>query len=718
MERTDIVNNSTPLNRFTGIDDNPGAPIEPREPQYPLHCPYVPFLAEKGTTKKIYPNGGERLAIYGTSSFDKLSPYYNEYSYMSNILMANANIHATQRVKPEDAPPPANVTLYMDVLATKIPKYKRNSDGGYVTNELDEKVSDGVIDGWKIRYFAGTSPAGMKLGEQKINNNGSMVDNTDPDNPVRSKLVPIYDMAAAEFGKYYSNLGTRISPITGNNLKSRFLSEGKFLPYEISIIERSDTNTKGTAKKTLSGGAYSTVSFKKDSIHPYTEGILDVDLVFPHNWYTEELTAPAIKYYDFDNMYMYYDNLENLLKGFISTEKNYVSDEPEVWEDGVEAATIDWFDFTAEGDLAGEEHLLNWVSLKSSGKQINYFSVIKDEGVVAIPAGMTEVTIGSDSTLYLIGGGDGTLNIEEINKHVVNLMKEYLDPDAEVTVLSLNQETSFYDVGIPLDKKKELTNMLAVRPDTIVHFATHQYEYGETPMTTDEEYATALAILARAELIPESEIYGTSICRATVIMGSMQDINSVSKYRYTQNFELGNILAPYLGAANGKMNPLMCLDNGRANTILTLGKEYTPRYIPDSFKQVVWTAGVNYSEVYKTTQRAFLAVKTVHNNEQSILTDPILCYLNAKLCRVMDLAHKTFAGNTKDSNEVFANMLVKFMEKEMEGVIDNDRFTVTFRVSFTDPAVEGRLYAYRVFADVTGNVMKTAQVSTVATYAN
>ena len=718
MERTDNINNSTPLNRFTGIDDNPGDVIQPRAPQYPMHCPYVPFLASKGTTKKIYPNGGERLAIYGSTSFDRLSPYYTEYSYLSNILIGNANIHATQRVKPTDAPPPANVTLYVDVLEVPIPLYKRNSDGSYVTDDLDQKVSEGTTPGWRIKYFAATSPAGMKLGEQTIKNTGSMIDNTDPLNPKRSKLVPIYDMAAAEFGKFYSNLGTKISPVVGNNLKSRFLTEGKFLPYEISIIERSDTNTKGTVKKTLSGGSSTTVSFKKDSINPYTEATLDVDLLFPHNWYTEELTAPAIKYYDFDNMYMYYDNLQNLLNGFMATEATHISDTPVVWEDNVSAATIDWFDFTNDTNLIGEEHLLNWVTLKSSGKQVNYFSVIKDDSVVALPAGMTEVTIGSDSTLYLLGGGDGTVNITEINKHMTNLMKDYLDPDAKVTVLDLNRETSVYDVGIPLADKKELTNMLAVRPDTIVHFATHQYEQGETPMSTDDEYAAAIAILARAELIPESEIYGTTICRATVVMGSYRDVNSMSKYRYTQNFELANILSPYLGAANGKMNPLKCLDNGRANTILTLGKDYTPEYIPDSFKQTLWTKGVNYSESYLTTQRAFLAIKTVHDNEQSILTDPILCYLNGTICRIMDLGHKTFSGNTKDSNEVFANALVKFMEAQLDGVIDNGRFGVTFRVVFTDPAVAGRKYAYKVFADVTGNVMKTAQVSTVATFAN
>ncbi len=262
-----------------------------------------------------------------------------------------------------------------------------------------------------------------------------------------------------------------------------------------------------------------------------------------------------------------------------------------------------------------------------------------------------------------------------------------------------------------------MVNMIAVRPDTIIHLCTHQLAYAETPMTTDEEYGTAIALLARAEIFPESEIWATSVCRATIIMGSMEDIDSVSKYRYTQNFELANILANYLGAASGKMKPLRALDASRANTILTLGKNYTPKFIPDSFKETIWGKGVTYSEPYKINQRAFLAVRTIHDNEQSILTSPIALYANAVMCRIIDAAHKEFAGNEKDSNEVFANNMIKWMENEVLGVFDNDRFTVEFEVIFTADDLQ-RKYSYNVIGKIYGNVMRTAQVTTIATYAN
>jgi hypothetical protein len=720
MERTNLINNSTPLNRFTGIQDNPAAPLPYREPEYPIHCPLVPVFTAKGPAgKKIYPSGAERMRLYGSTSFDRISKYFNEYTKLSNLLISEGNIHAMIRVKPSDAPAPANTTLWMDVLATKVPLYKRSSDGSIVVDQLGDKVVEVdtnddpiMIDGFKVKYFTSTHPLGMKFGEQVIDLNGSM---EDIDTGVKSKLVPILDIAGKDFGEFYSNLGFKINPIVGNALKSGFLTDGKFLPYEFSLYERADAVTTGTPIKTLSGGSATTVSFAKDKLHPYTEGILDVDLLVPHNWYDESETAINVKYYDYDNIHFYYENLDNLLKQFLATETPHISATPVEWADNVEAATIDWFDFTSDSDIDDEQHLVNWVTLKSSGKQINYFSIIKDTDPTTAPAGKTEVTLGADSVIYLQGGGDGTISMEEMEKAISAIMKDYLDSDAQVTQLVSNKESSFYDVGMGLEAKKELANMLAVRPDTIVHWCTHQYAYGETPMTTDEEYAVALAILARAELFPESEYYGTSVARATVIMGSMEDKDSPSKYRYTQNYELAGILARYLGASNGIMKPLYCLDNGRANTVLTLGKNYTPAYIPDSFKQTVWTKGVTYSEDYKINQKAFLAVRTIHKNEQSVLTSPILLYTNGLCCRIMDAAHKEFAGNEKDTNEVFGNMLIAYMQKEIDGVIDNGRFDVEWEVEFDGIGLEAE-YAYKIWCHISANVMKTAQVSTVSTH--
>lgn len=714
MEKTNIVNNSTPLNRFTGIQDNPGEPLAPRAPQFPIHCPLVPLFTKKGTTDKVYLNSAEQKLQYGVKSFDPTSKFYNENTVLSNVLSAAGNIHATIRIKPEDAPAPANVTLYLDYLSTEVPNYKRNSDGSYKLDVLGDKVVDEsipTIPGFRVKYFTKHHIDGIEPGLSGILP-GTMTDGTNTSN-----MVPIMDLPAKYFGEAYSNIGFKINPIVGNNLKSKFITDLKALPYEMSIFERPDINSTGVVLKTLSGGATTTVSFKKNAMHPYTESLLDVDLLFPHNWYNEDPAGSKIRYYDLDNIHFYYENLENILNQFAATEAAHISDVPKTWEDGVEAATLDWFDFTNDDDISEEQHLVNWVTLRSSGRQVNYFSIIKDNSLSTPGAYLEEVTIGGDSITYLRGGGDGTVSMEEAEKFISKLMLQYLDSDSEVMSLVMNKESGMYDVGFSLNTKKDMVNMIAVRPETIVHLCTHQLEYGDTPMTTDEEYATAIALLARAEIFPESEIWATSVCRATIIMGSMEDLDSVSKYRYTQNFELANIFANYLGAADGKMKPLKALDVSRANTILTLGKNYTPKFIPDSFKQTIWSKGVTYSEPYSINQRAFLAVRTIHNNEQSILTSPIALYANAVLCRIIDDAHKEFAGNEKDNNEVFANTMIKWMEDKALGVFDNDRYTVEFEVIFTEDDLK-RKYSYNVIGKIYGNVMRTAQVTTIATFAN
>lgn len=714
MERTNIVANSTPLNRYPGIQDNPGAPVAPREPQFPILCSFVPLFTKKGPTSKVYLNAAEKYLMYGVDSFDPQSKYYNENTKLSNILAAAGNIHATQRIKPSDAGEPANITLYMDYLSVNVPNYLRNSDGSYVVDVIGDKIPDPnlpTIPGYKVKYFVKNHPAGMTLGAQGV------LAGTMSNGGVNSVMMPIMDIKAAEFGEAYSNIGFKIAPITGNNLKPDFKTVLKALPYEFSLYERPDAKSTGLVTKTLSGSSSTTVAFKQKSKHPYTEAILDVDLLVPHAWYNVDPKKPKIKYYDLDNVHVYYTNLDNVLKLFVATEVGQLSDAAVEWEDGIEAANFDWFDFTNDSDLTGEQHLFNWVTLKSSGSQVNYFSVIKDNTTVTPPANMEEVTIGSDSVIYLKGGSDGTITMASMEQEIRNIMPLYLDSDSEVQSLVMNKESGMFDVGYDKETKKSLVNMIAVRPDTIVHLCTHQLSYGETPMTIDEEYSTALTLLARAEIFPESEVWATSVCRVTITLGSMEDIDSVSKYRYTQNYELANILAGYLGAADGVMKPLKALDASRANTVLTLGKNYTPAFIPDSFKQTIWGNGVTYSEPYKINQRAFLAVRTIHGNEQSILTNPIVLYANAVVCRIMDEAHKEFAGNSMDNNEVFANKLVTFMNKRVNGRFDNNRFNIIFKVEFTEADLANK-YSYVVIAEIYANKEKTAQVSRVATFTN
>ena len=141
MKRTQVVNNSTPLNRFTGIDDQSGTVVPTRESQFPIHCPLVPLNTKKGTTDKVYLNAAERALMYGVDSFEKTTKYYDENTKLSNVLSEAGNIHATIRVKPSDAPAPANATLYMDIVKDNISNYDRNSDGSIVTDaDLGTKV--------------------------------------------------------------------------------------------------------------------------------------------------------------------------------------------------------------------------------------------------------------------------------------------------------------------------------------------------------------------------------------------------------------------------------------------------------------------------------------------------------------------------------------------------------------------------------------------------
>lgn len=151
-----VITSSTPMSKSTGIEDNSLVPQSPDSEAISQHVALVYLFTQKGTTKRWFGEAAYAKAMYGEESFDKTSKYFTHHTSLRNAVVGAGGQCFYQRIVPDDAGVKANVAVYLDVLKTKIPNYKRNSTGLFKVNELGVKELDDTnpyVDGCYIKWY-------------------------------------------------------------------------------------------------------------------------------------------------------------------------------------------------------------------------------------------------------------------------------------------------------------------------------------------------------------------------------------------------------------------------------------------------------------------------------------------------------------------------------------------------------------------------------------
>lgn len=127
---------------------------------YPQCVSLIYLQAQKGSTKRVYANTAEAMARFGSETFEEKSKYYNHHTRLRNRIASAGGNCVYQRVIDPENTLKANVRVFLDVLKTKIPNYKRNSSGSYFiqggNKVLDEEKP--YIDGYLIKWFKSFDP--------------------------------------------------------------------------------------------------------------------------------------------------------------------------------------------------------------------------------------------------------------------------------------------------------------------------------------------------------------------------------------------------------------------------------------------------------------------------------------------------------------------------------------------------------------------------------
>jgi len=659
-------------------------------------------FSAKGPEKSVG-SISELTSLLGENTFDEMSKYYfHPIRFMKRFGAPGSSI-VFNRVLPDDMNNEANVQVYIDIVEDDIPNYVRDSQGYYVvdpdTNGYKVDPNTPTISGYKIKFIkehiaaVGSAP---QLG-MLTPKSGTMTSSTGE----VSKMYPFIQANAKWKGSEYNLLGFGFNSYTDEEIDPTVVNATNAMLYGLTLYKRPNDKSTPAIFRSLFNENSVGCTLKAKQVDPNTSRKIGLEEVFNANWFNEDSKNGTIRYWDYEGMYLYRDNLELILNLIKAKEVNHISQTPAEWDDGLTAPSFDWFDFTNEA-LENDEYIFNLFTCKST-KNIPYFSVIISDEAANTTGTQKEINISNNTPIMLDGASDGTMTNEELNRKVGIALEEYSDNNSPLQDPVLSPETLFVDSGFDLEIKKKAFNMVTLRKDTALLLTTYDYDRAKDghEMPISDELAVLKALSARAQMAPESIYFGTECARAAIVMGAGQ-LGDGSKEYIPNTLEIMGYMTDMMGAANGKWKEVeifddRCYARELVNTV--------PKFIPNGMKPVLWKAGAIFPTPTDRGAPKFIGLQTVYPDATSVMNN---IFTMVALCTCERIARNSWlelSGNSRDTAPVFLDKVETHLNSKHEGIFAGMFKSIPRAYLTKMDEINGN--SWRVVTELYGNVAKT-----------
>lgn len=594
------------------------------------------------------------MALYGENSFDPMSKFYTHSTRFTSRFGASGGKIVMNRAIPSDAKAPANIAVYIDVLATDLPNYLRDSLGNTMidsdTNMPKVDADTPTIPGYKIKFIEEHSSAvGEYAPELRmlVPKDGTM----DNGSGVKSRMYPFMQANARYRGGDYNLCGFGFNSIGEDDLDFATVAENKAMMYDLVLYKKPNANSNVQIFRTLFQENSAACTLKEKTVNPATTAALAFEQVFRSEWYNESTSTgiDLIKYNDYEDIHIYRKNLELILGLIKNSEKEHISSEVKIWEDGLSSPTTSWFDFASE-ELEDEEYLFNLFTCKSS-KNVPYFTVMISDDAPTLVDTQKEINITKNTPIMLKGGSDGTVSNAELNQFVTNRLSEYGDAGSLLQDPIIAPENFFVDSGFDLDTKKAAFNFIGLRKDTCVLLSTYDYTRAKDghELSLSEQASIVKSLSSRAQLSPESPYFGTKCCRAAVPMGSGK-VNVGDIERVPATYIIMGYMADMMSALNGKWKKDKIFDDSCYAIELV---DVEPRGIPNPMKTVLWNTGAIFPIPTDRNYPKYAGLQTLYPDPTSVMNNIFTMVALATCDRIARLSWLDLSGNLRDTPAKF-----------------------------------------------------------------
>lgn len=656
------ITNAAPRAILRGIKDESGRPAVYEAEQIPTHLPHIYLFTERGDTLPSLQSGAGLLKRFGVNSFDYRKQYATHQTVLANLVNGEGNAIMVQRLVPPGANPPATLRLSVDMICDEVPEYERDTNGQFKLSPTGELIPTGaMIQGCKLKWIVGPTidpgtdgrllesndprlleGGDLRILETAVGGGTQVVGSMTNALGEQSTIYPIMDFEADSFGDYGNRIGLKLSApnaLSNIPIDDITVEEQRAYLYRLQIVERASEISTPVVFETLFGERYVDFAFKPDVINLRTEQEMSYDKVVVPAYSqegsaTREEIRPLI-----GDAHVYMDNLETVLSTVLANEGQYGYTSP----------------------LDEDKHMINIFS------GYNY-NGIPYEGIRVLGPADGGIILNENTTHYLSGGYDGVMTPETFDNAVRYQLENFGSLQAKVLDTALYPQSVIYDTGFTLDTKKAMLNVIGQRKDMWVVLSTQ--DVGLPQNNPAEETSIAFALQTRARMYPESEIYGTSVCRAMIVGLSGYMIDYGYKGLLPITLEVARNCARYMGAGNGFWDGDNRFDVTPNNQI-KLFRNVNAEYLNASARGRQWEAGMIWAQSYDMRSLFIPAYQTVYDDDTSVINSAVNMMIAVELEKIADRSWRDLTGISDLTPAQFLERSDRLIERLAKGKFDS-----------------------------------------------
>ena len=620
-----------------GINDKSIPDYTPAKTTRPLHLPVISMITPKGDLADdvgtVFIDSSDFLPKFG-SVFDPTSPYYNPGSVLIKNLIAGTQaqigirrLSANKKV--------ARIALSAFVQQVTITGYERDLAGQFKRDTQGAKIPNGkTYQGLSVEIKADPMAAGKEPGELERRVIPAIpAAGGNPAVP-ETQVFPLFE-AIAGVGDAYNASGMNFG-VRGGQMNyaaiAEFVKNTGVFPYTLKVFTATATGgrsyTKTADRRELVDAALFDTRYRgvpislKSAFGDFT-GTNVNRKVTPRPsplksviTYDEAIKALCQAMYAVEH-----PNNTSLVE--VAGAMPYRQMNPFTctnhtgapYEAIVTGQSTPW-------DLSGAVMATGGIS-----------PFLDDTG--SLPAYATEVAL--DDPFNLLASVKQPLTPKqawEITNELIAIdLNEYVAGN-ETKNYTRNRQSFFWDVGYTQAVKDAAGLVLASRKDIMVIPDATVWEPGSSNKQT-EIYSRFTGLVAAMRMYPESEVWGTATCRASINMIEARVNDEPTGDTFSMNLDLAYAYALFAGNAQGILKPAFAPDSGKNRVLRTM---HTPNieFEEDFIASENFKGGGITLRTLDTEQLYRPALVTVYINEDSVLKDQVttfLCVCIEKICQ-------------------------------------------------------------------------------------
>ena len=707
--------NAAPMVINQHTQDLSTVPVPRAAVAIPSHLPKFYIYGQKGPTTPQIVGGVEAINMYGVSSFDPMSPYFNHSSLFMNAVAAAGGTVVAQRVIPTDAGPKANMLLSLDVLPITVPLYARDASGNYT---LDITGNPIIVAGpgvpgysvkWVVTNVATATNFLAKVGQELVGVGTQTV------GTVQSTLYPMFEFVSSSIGGDGNGNGIRMwAPNSvSDQFPTEILTAVRAFPINFNMIYRSAANVSPKITPTVLGDLVTRCVLKRGAKDFVTGAQLYIGDVLLNNY--QKLNDPLypVTYGQFGNLYVYQANLDVVLGLLFNSEQAAITT--------ATAAGQPAFTDLVTPVVASDMYMMNLANFTTSANA-PYISVIN----AAAANATSSIAANRYTNIYAAGGSDGTMNDGLFGQLVSAEVIQYADPMSQLLDKVANPESHLYDSGYHMQTKLDMINFISQRGDTNVVLSTYStvtqtsapgvlpVTYGPTPQLAEaDEHSMAVALRTRLQLFPESTFFGTPVVRGTIIGFNGNMLNSQYTKQVPLTLELLNMATKYMGAANGKWKNGQSFEGAPGNQ-LSLLTNINITFLPAQVRNVEWSVGLNWIQRYARNVFFFPAFKTAYVDDTSVLNSYVTACALGQINKINESAWREYSGRSDLTSSQLEKKVETFVSAAVKNVFDN-RYVIVPVCTVTGRD-KSNGFSYTLVTKLYASNMVTVQTSYIQAY--